>query len=189
MRRRLRRFWECRRAARRKPAARRHSQNLRNRAARPFARPKALDTAVAPRYLERSSLPSTPPTPHAGASPMFTLFDTTERHTRRNFLRIGSLGLGGLTLSHLLGARAAAAESKSVLNDKSVIFLFLHGGPSQYETFDPKMAPRKAFAASPARRRRPCPASPSAAPSPSWRSGPSSWRSCARTSLATPITT
>ena len=33
--------------------------------------------------------------------------------------------------------RAAAADSP--LADKSVIFLFLHGGPSQFETFDPKM--------------------------------------------------
>lgn len=70
---------------------------------------------------------------------MFTLFDRDSRCTRRDFLRIGSLGLGGLTLSRLLADRAAAAESKSVVNDKSVIFLFLHGGPSQFETFDPKM--------------------------------------------------
>ena len=51
-----------------------------------------------------------------------------------------ALGLGGLSLSHLLAARAHAAEAKSPLNDKSVIFLFMHGGPSQFETFDPKMS-------------------------------------------------
>ncbi|HBO52315.1 MAG TPA: DUF1501 domain-containing protein, partial [Planctomycetes bacterium] len=59
---------------------------------------------------------------------------------RRSFLRIGSLGLGGLSLSNLLAAKALAAEAGSVVKDKSVVFLFMHGGPSQTETFDPKMA-------------------------------------------------
>src|SRR5207244_5368250 len=58
---------------------------------------------------------------------------------RRAFLQIGSLALGGWTLPGLLAARAQAAETKQVVQDKSVIFLFLHGGPSQIETFDPKM--------------------------------------------------
>lgn len=57
--------------------------------------------------------------------------------SRRNFLRVGALGLGSLTLPQLLAARAA--ESRYV-RDKSVVFLFLCGGPSQFETFDPKMA-------------------------------------------------
>jgi hypothetical protein len=38
------------------------------------------------------------------------------------------------------GARALAAGNKSITTDKSVIFLFLFGGPSQFETFDPKMS-------------------------------------------------
>ncbi|MFN7565367.1 MAG: DUF1501 domain-containing protein, partial [Prosthecobacter sp.] len=54
--------------------------------------------------------------------------------TRRDFLRVGSLGLAGLGLSDLM-----AASQKKLLKDKSVIFLFMHGGPSQFETFDPKM--------------------------------------------------
>jgi hypothetical protein len=70
---------------------------------------------------------------------MFTLFDRSSGCSRRDFLRIGTLGLGGLSLAHLLAARATAAESKPVATDKSVIFLFLHGGPTQIETFDPKM--------------------------------------------------
>ena len=53
-------------------------------------------------------------------------------------MRIGGLTLGGLALPDLLAARAA--ESKQTTTDKSVIFLFLHGGPSQTETFDPKMS-------------------------------------------------
>src|SRR5262245_637059 len=59
--------------------------------------------------------------------------------TRREFLQIGTLALGGLTLPGLLSARAqAAAEGKSV-KDTSIVLLFLTGGPSQIETFDPKM--------------------------------------------------
>ena len=57
---------------------------------------------------------------------------------RRTFLRIGSLGLGSLALPQLLDLSSTEAAS-SALRDKSVIFLFLHGGPSQTETFDPKM--------------------------------------------------
>lgn len=60
------------------------------------------------------------------------------RFGRRSFLRVGGLSLGGLTLPGLLSARAAAAELGPVARDKSVVFLFLHGGPSQFETFDPK---------------------------------------------------
>lgn len=51
---------------------------------------------------------------------------------RRDFLRIGALGALGLP-------EFLAAKSKGLIKDKSVIFLFMHGGPSQFETFDPKM--------------------------------------------------
>jgi uncharacterized protein (DUF1501 family) len=61
------------------------------------------------------------------------------RCTRRAFLQIGSLALGGLALPDLLSARARASDPRRPITDKSVIFLFLHGGPSQIETFDPKM--------------------------------------------------
>lgn len=57
---------------------------------------------------------------------------------RRSFLRVGSLGLGGtvISLPEFLAAKAAAPK---LVKDKSVVFLFMHGGPSQTETFDPKM--------------------------------------------------
>jgi len=58
---------------------------------------------------------------------------------RRSFLRIGTLGLGGLALNQWLSTAAWAGLQDDVLTNKSVIFLFLHGGPSQTETFDPKM--------------------------------------------------
>ncbi len=59
---------------------------------------------------------------------------------RRDFLKIGALGLGGLSLPWLFEARARAGASSDTVRDKSVILLFLHGGPSQIETFDPKMS-------------------------------------------------
>ena len=59
---------------------------------------------------------------------------------RRSFLRVGSLGLmGGLALPQLATLKALAGSKKSPLRDKSVVFLFMHGGPSQFETFDLKM--------------------------------------------------
>jgi uncharacterized protein (DUF1501 family) len=59
-------------------------------------------------------------------------------HSRREFLQAGTLGLFGLTLPDLLRARAAAAASGKPVKDTSVIQLFLDGGASQLETFDPK---------------------------------------------------
>ena len=59
--------------------------------------------------------------------------------SRRELLKVGSLALGGWTLPGLLATKAAAAQRKGYVHDKSVIFLFMHGGPSQIETFDPKM--------------------------------------------------
>jgi len=58
-------------------------------------------------------------------------------HNRREFVRVGLLGLGGLTLADQLRA-SAPGESGPYTRDVSVVFLFLAGGPSQYETFDPK---------------------------------------------------
>lgn len=75
---------------------------------------------------------------------MLTIRDThcahnCQGHTRREFLRIGALGLGGLTLPALLQARVAAAAEGLGVTDRSVVLLFLHGGPSHIESFDPKM--------------------------------------------------
>lgn len=61
-----------------------------------------------------------------------------EGTTRRDFLRIGTLGIGGLSLSSLLAAEAAAGGA-SHIRGKSVVVLFLQGGPTHIETFDPKM--------------------------------------------------
>ena len=59
---------------------------------------------------------------------------------RRDFLRVGTLSLGGLALSDLLRSQSLAAGRKhSYFRDKSVVLLYLSGGASQIETFDPKM--------------------------------------------------
>ena len=70
--------------------------------------------------------------------------------SRRDFVRAGVLGATGLSLPVLFRAQAAAGPAGFV-KEKSVIFLFLAGGPSQYETFDPKMTARRA---NPQRHRR-----------------------------------
>ncbi len=56
---------------------------------------------------------------------------------RRDFLRWGACALTGLTAAQLGRARAQAPTT--LPKDTSVIWLWLGGGPSQIETFDPKM--------------------------------------------------
>ena len=70
---------------------------------------------------------------------MLTLLDAHPRYARREMLRIGARGLAGLGTVNWLANSAAAAPKNLPISDKSVILLFLHGGPSQFETFDPKM--------------------------------------------------
>lgn len=71
---------------------------------------------------------------------MFDVRGVTDRScdglTRRGFLRVGTLGLGGLTLPQVLRARAMAPMSATP--PRSVIQIILGGGPSQLETYDPK---------------------------------------------------
>ncbi|MEQ8785674.1 MAG: DUF1501 domain-containing protein [Pirellulaceae bacterium] len=57
--------------------------------------------------------------------------------SRRNFLRVGALGVGGLSLSlaDVLRAEAAAGKSSS---HKAVINIHLGGGPSHQDMFDLK---------------------------------------------------
>ncbi len=57
---------------------------------------------------------------------------------RRDFLRIGTAGLFGLTLPALLARQAHAAEKGSPSRDVSLIFLFLQGGLSTIDTWDLK---------------------------------------------------
>jgi uncharacterized protein (DUF1501 family) len=57
--------------------------------------------------------------------------------TRRDWLRIGSLGMMGLTLPNLLAARAQSAENRTGRAKSCIVLCFL-GGPPQHETWDPK---------------------------------------------------
>ncbi|MFO0877636.1 MAG: DUF1501 domain-containing protein [Gemmataceae bacterium] len=77
---------------------------------------------------------------------MFTLRTSRQGSTcdgasRRDFLRVGALGLGlgGLALPDLLRARAADATRGQTSRNTSVVWLWLGGGPTHVETFDPKM--------------------------------------------------
>jgi hypothetical protein len=71
--------------------------------------------------------------------------------SRRDLLRTSANGFGALALTSMLGEEAAAAVAKPPAGGalaerpghfparaKRIIFLFMHGGPSQVDTFDPK---------------------------------------------------
>lgn len=72
--------------------------------------------------------------------------------SRREFLRSSGLGFGALALNQLLAAELLAGDTVNPLaarpphvpgTARSIIFLFMQGGPSHLETFDPKPALRK----------------------------------------------
>ena len=58
--------------------------------------------------------------------------------SRRNMLKAGLAGLAGLSLPQLLKTRAEAASTNRPMSRKSVILLWMTGGPSQIDTWDPK---------------------------------------------------
>lgn len=75
---------------------------------------------------------------------MLTLFGNSQTLdcagvSRRDFLQAGALGLGGLTLPWLMETRANAKENGGFIRDKAVVLLFLSGGASHIETFNPNM--------------------------------------------------
>src|SRR5712691_11380692 len=54
---------------------------------------------------------------------------------RREFLRVGALGVGGVTLAELLRHQARAGDGQ---RPKSVIYVVLGGGPSHIDMYDLK---------------------------------------------------
>src|SRR5260370_31705140 len=59
-----------------------------------------------------------------------------DRVTRRNFLTVGTLALGGLSLADLLRQKARGAVSPAA--PKSVIIVYFPGGPSHIDLYDMK---------------------------------------------------
>ncbi len=57
--------------------------------------------------------------------------------SRRSFLKVGTLGMSGLSLAEVMRLRAAAGQV-SAAPDTSVIFVWLAGGPPHMETYDMK---------------------------------------------------
>jgi hypothetical protein len=88
-------------------------------------------------------MPSQPIHGHEHAH-AFTSFHPREREgltllSRRNLLKASMAGIAGLTLPRLLESRAtAAATGQASSNGKSVILLWMAGGPSHIDTWDVK---------------------------------------------------
>ena len=81
-----------------------------------------------------------------------TFLDPLLLQTRRHFFRDCGVGLGTMALASLQGSQARSAEPAKeraaklphfTPKAKSVIFLFMAGGPSQFELFEPKAALQK----------------------------------------------
>src|SRR5690348_907083 len=62
------------------------------------------------------------------------------RMSRRGFVKAGILGTSGLTLSALMRheAQAAVDQDFPARRDRSVIILWMRGGPSHIDMWDPK---------------------------------------------------
>ena len=92
-------------------------------------------------------LPKRPPRSHVArdkhSSHAFTDFHPLDREgltvlSRRNMLKASVAGFAGLSLPTLLKTRAEAVEQGRPMSHKSVILLWMTGGPSQIDTWDPK---------------------------------------------------
>ena len=64
-------------------------------------------------------------------------FKTCDGMKRRDFIRVGALGVGGLSLANYL-RMAEAGDVKRAAKAKAGIFINLPGGPSHMDTFDLK---------------------------------------------------
>jgi len=75
---------------------------------------------------------------------MTSPYDLQLAFTRRQFFRRGAAGIGALALSSLLGESTRGggvlAQPHFAPRAKRIIYLFMQGGPSQMDLFDPKPA-------------------------------------------------
>lgn len=61
-------------------------------------------------------------------------------HSRRHFLKIGGLALGGMTLPQILQAEESSPATRGKkLSHKAIIMIYLSGGPSHQDMYDLKM--------------------------------------------------
>jgi hypothetical protein len=65
-------------------------------------------------------------------------YKTCDGTTRRSFLKVGFLGLAGMTLADRLALKAQANESGRPTPDTAVILVWLGGGPSHIDMYDLK---------------------------------------------------
>ncbi|REK11129.1 MAG: DUF1501 domain-containing protein [Planctomycetota bacterium] len=82
-----------------------------------------------------------PPTAHAGHA--FGFLRPRQReglvsYSRRSVLKASLAGMAGLTLPGVLAARSAAAREGAAPGGKSVILIWMTGGPSHIDTWDVK---------------------------------------------------
>ena len=73
---------------------------------------------------------------------MLSFFDRASHRRpigRREFLQIGGLSLGGVSLGLPEIGLGGTSTLGNATTGKSVVFLFQQGGPTQHETFDPKL--------------------------------------------------
>lgn len=73
----------------------------------------------------------------AKAAAMKMRFPVTQIHSRREVLRAGLVGLASMSLADLARLRAKADTAPS-REPTAIILVFLHGGASHIETYDPK---------------------------------------------------
>jgi len=66
------------------------------------------------------------------------MFRDCEGFHRRDFLKIGATGLVGMTLPEMLRSEAHAANAARQAQAKSVIMVWLAGGPSTIDMWDLK---------------------------------------------------
>ena len=63
---------------------------------------------------------------------------TNQQAGRRDFLKAGSLGFLGIHLSQFLAAKSAMAATSEKPKAQACILIWLEGGPSHIDTWDPK---------------------------------------------------
>src|SRR5438552_3333536 len=72
---------------------------------------------------------------------MLTIFGSENRLcdglSRREFLKAGALGVGGLTLADLLRLKAQGSTT-AAMSAKAIIMVYLNGGPSHMDMYDLK---------------------------------------------------